>query len=69
MMFEILTRRIYRHQEYYGHRPSKIAVTPEQRNALFDEIKKYTWGINEISLEALKDELFMGMPLEVIDVI
>lgn len=68
-MFEVLQERILRHRKYYGKRPSKLAVTPEQRAALFDEIKKYTWGINENPLEAPKEELFMGIPLEVIDIV
>ena len=67
-MIEVLQKRILRHQEYYGKRPSKLAVTPEQRAALLDDFI-FFMSINKNLLEAPKEELFMGIPLEVVDVL
>ncbi len=67
-MIKELQERILRHQEYYDKRPDKLAVTPEERVALINEIT-YLWHINENLPEAPKEELFMGIPLEVIGIV
>ena len=66
-MIKELQERILRHQEYYDKRPDKLAVTPEERVALINEIT-YLWHIDE-NPQDLKEEKFMGIPLEVIGIV
>ena len=65
-MIEVLRERIFYHRKYYDKCPSKLAVTPEQRIALLNEINL---GYITENPQDLKEELFMGIPLEVIYVV
>ena len=63
-MTEVLQERIFIHRKYHGKNPSKLAVTPVQRVALLNEIG--CLGCMTENPQDLKEELFMGIPLEVI---
>ncbi len=66
-MFDILTRRIYKHIENTGERPQRIALTQEQLNSLIDGIPFYREADTEP--DQVKVTRFMGVEVEIVEVI
>ena len=70
-MIKALQDRIYWYRAYYGRAPRRLAITKEQRDLLIEELKS-TGSYMYVSARpdsAPKEDLFMGIPLDTVEVI
>jgi hypothetical protein len=71
-MINTIIEQVYQYRKYRGKHPGSIGVTKEQFDLIVDELRgmgSYTHGVNETPQDAPKENLIMGIPIRVVDLI